>query len=190
MQNNGNKLTNQQLKFAETADYPRIKHEVIQFFISQFQGLGVHLQSSIQHPLISTSEYKITKGENLELMPYVVLDYPRISNAEFPILTRTIFWWGNHISFNLLIHKSNINVIVNDNILLPEKTFLLTSSDIWNQQIGGENFEQVNKFSAEKVSAESTHIKLAHAIEINAHDRLLQESIIYNKWLETLCPYG
>lgn len=187
MQNNANKLTNQQLKFAETTDYPRIKHEVVQFFINRFQELGAHMQSTIQHPLISKSEYKITKGENLNLMPYTVLDFPRITGADFPILMRTIFWWGHHISFNLFIHKSKIDLAKIGIVQMPQETYLLTSKDIWSQLIHSNDFEKIEHTIDLSKAIEPEYIKLSHTIGVEAYEALIPKSVIYQKWLDILC---
>lgn len=188
MQNNANKLTNQQLKFAQAAEYPRIKHEVIDFFTNQFQLLGSHLQANIHHPLISKTEYKITKGENLDLMPYTVLDFPRISGSNFPILMRTIFWWGHHISFNLLIEKSEVDMDTAGSTQLPPKTLILTSDDIWEQRITSANFKAINCINEAMLNRNASYIKLSYIIPIEAHEKVITEAEIYIKWLYALCP--
>jgi hypothetical protein len=44
---------------------------------------------------------KISKGENYQLLPYVVLDYPRHFDKENVLSIRTFFWWGNFFSISL-----------------------------------------------------------------------------------------
>ena len=44
---------------------------------------------------------KIARGENYELLPYVMLDYPRFFSREHVLAIRTFFWWGNFFSVTL-----------------------------------------------------------------------------------------
>jgi len=45
---------------------------------------------------------KISKGENYQGLPYVMLDYPRLFGREDVLAIRTFFWWGH--SFSVTIH--------------------------------------------------------------------------------------
>ncbi len=44
---------------------------------------------------------KISKGEQYESLPYMVLDYPRIFSKENIFAIRQFFWWGNYFSVTL-----------------------------------------------------------------------------------------
>ena len=44
---------------------------------------------------------KISRGENYEGMPYLILDYPRYSNKGDLFFIRTFFWWGHFFSTTL-----------------------------------------------------------------------------------------
>ena len=41
---------------------------------------------------------KISRGENYNGLPYVMLDYPRCFGKEDVFAMRTMFWWGNFFS--------------------------------------------------------------------------------------------
>ena len=76
---------------------------------------------------------KISKGENYEGLPYVMLDYPSLFSKENIFSVRTMFWWGNFFSITLhisgekyklkrnfssllsYIHEKNFFVCVNEN---------------------------------------------------------------------------
>ena len=45
---------------------------------------------------------KISKGENYQGLPYVMLDYPRLFGREDVLAIRTFFWWGH--SFSVTVH--------------------------------------------------------------------------------------
>ena len=44
---------------------------------------------------------KISKGENYQGLPYLVLDYPRFFFRDDVFAIRTMFWWGNYFSITL-----------------------------------------------------------------------------------------
>ncbi|MBX3253003.1 MAG: hypothetical protein KF862_02590 [Chitinophagaceae bacterium] len=44
---------------------------------------------------------KITRGENYNGLPYVMLDYPRYFTRQDVLAVRTMFWWGNNMSITL-----------------------------------------------------------------------------------------
>jgi len=50
---------------------------------------------------INVTPPKISKGENYEGLPYVMLDYPRCFSKEDVFAIRTFFWWGNFFSITL-----------------------------------------------------------------------------------------
>jgi len=56
---------------------------------------------------------KISKGENYQLLPYVMLDYPAFFWKDRIIAIRTMFWWGNFFSVSLHlsgVHKKQLSL--------------------------------------------------------------------------------
>lgn len=51
---------------------------------------------------------KISRGENLLGLPYLVMDYPALFGKEKIIAIRTLFWWGNFFSISL--HLSGLRI--------------------------------------------------------------------------------
>jgi hypothetical protein len=49
---------------------------------------------------------KITKGEQYENLPWVMLDHPRCFDGENVLAIRSFFWWGNFCSITLLLSGS------------------------------------------------------------------------------------
>ena len=46
---------------------------------------------------------KISRGENYNGFPYVMLDYPAVFEKHKIFALRTMLWWGNFISVTLLL---------------------------------------------------------------------------------------
>jgi hypothetical protein len=48
--------------------------------------------------LLNEISPKISKGEQYQQLPYVVLDYPRLFGRQDVLAIRQFFWWGNFFS--------------------------------------------------------------------------------------------
>ena len=57
-------------------------------------------KSSLPGEMFSISP-KISRGENYQGLPYVMLDYPRIFGKEDVFAIRSFFWWGKGFSIHL-----------------------------------------------------------------------------------------
>ena len=53
---------------------------------------------------------KISKGENYNGFPYIILDFPSTFSKENIFAVRTMFWWGNFISITLHLKGSYKNM--------------------------------------------------------------------------------
>lgn len=49
-------------------------------------------------PGVKARSGKISRGENYQRLPYMVLDYPRKFTQDDVFALRTLFWWGNFFS--------------------------------------------------------------------------------------------
>ena len=171
-------LTKHQLDFARSSEYPLTKHAIIQNIVQLFEELGQSLQSSGWES--SPKEYKITRGENYQLMPYVVLDYPQLKVNQFNLVTRTLFWWGHYCSLNLIIHKD----LVNDGIIeFNEPLYVQNNNQLWNNNVfeGYQLSETLNKSSIE-----ADYIRLVKLVKIEEIDSLPELVSGYKDWINLL----
>src|ERR1700722_6862028 len=94
------KLSPDELSTAQNAGLILTKNAIIQKTISLFSMLSENMQHdllNVELPQeIKTTAPKISKGENYQGLPYVVLDYPRLFGKENTFAIRTLFWWGNY----------------------------------------------------------------------------------------------
>lgn len=72
------------------------------------QKVGLMLSSigedMVEYELPSSIPFstpKISRGENYNGFPWMVLDYPRVSSGEGILFIRSFFWWGNFFSSTL-----------------------------------------------------------------------------------------
>lgn len=187
MQKSAIKLTNHQLKLAEDTSYPLTKILIMDQFTSLFAECAQYLQSypfqfgSVQ---LVESEYKITKGENFKGLPYLVLDYPKIQSKSFPVLMRTIFWWGKYFSLNMYLHD-DLNIAFKPNWKQNElinDVKILMSDDLWQHDLEEMDYEHISKVDINK--KQSNYLKLCKTVPINAYGDLQNQMKFYTVFQE------
>jgi len=52
--------------------------------------------------------YQLVKGEHLEDFPYQYLDFPKWFDGRNKCTFRTLFWWGHHVVWALLLEGSEM----------------------------------------------------------------------------------
>jgi hypothetical protein len=94
-------------------------------------------------------EPKISKGEQYERLPYVMLDFPRIFDKENVFAVRCFFWWGNFFSINFQVSgkfKEKYFSSENDIVKFKEWMFCV-NEDPWKHDFNPNNFlpfDQIN----------------------------------------------
>lgn len=171
-------LTNQQTDFASSSEYPLLKHEVMIGMISLFEDLGKQLETMYGKP--HANNWKVTKGENYKLMPYVVLDYPSIKVKDFEYVMRTFFWWGHYFSFNLIIRK---DIIKAGGIRLKAPVLLMDQCDLWNNDVSV-GFSFRDKIEAENMKCD--YVRLVKTFPIQEYAKLADNLKIYKEWMDAL----
>ena len=73
------------------------KNSIIKKVVGLFAALSDEYRGLLQSPISP----KISKGENYQGLPYVMLDYPRLFGREDVLAVRTFFWWGHAFSVTL-----------------------------------------------------------------------------------------
>lgn len=111
---------------------------------------------------------KISRGENYNQLPYVMLDYPRLFSKEDVFAIRTMFWWGNDMSITLHLKGKYKEQYQNKLHLLTKNTaqpwYIQRSGDEWlhhKEPPTHENMNNLNSTMIEKYSDESPFIKIA-----------------------------
>jgi hypothetical protein len=130
--------------------------------------------SNIPEPVIMPPA-KISKGENYQGLPYLVLDYPRYFQKDDVFAIRTIFWWGNF--FSVTLHLSGRNKIFYSDKLkdaFDEVSeagyFICVSSGEWEHDFAETNYQEVQKLGRdtyEDIISSNTFIKIATMVPLS-----------------------
>ncbi len=124
---------------------------------------------------------KISKGEQYENLPWVMLDHPRYFNGENVFAIRSFFWWGHFCSITLLLSGSYREKYAaaieqyffkNANGSSPENDwFVCVSEDPWQHHFRKDNYQAVAE-RGNKPFASLPFIKLAKKISLQDWDKL------------------
>ena len=136
---------------------------------------------------------QFVKGEHLEDFPYQYLDFPRHYTREEKFAFRSLFWWGHHIVFALILEGPNIrrykeNVINRFADIAEKHICLCLSSSLWEWKSGpGYTMELTNdrKSQTAAVLANRSFVKLARFIPMN--DPLVSSGQLVQAGHETFC---
>ena len=96
---------------------------------------------------------KLSKGENYQGLPYVVLDYPRNFSKEHIFAFRTMFWWGNHFSVTLHLQGEYLTrykqmLAANFSHLQAAAYYVCVHDTPWEYHFEFENYQPLVNFNA------------------------------------------
>ena len=111
------------------------------------------------HPLLPAAVQsippKISKGENYNGLPYMVLDHPRYFEKEDMFAIRSLFWWGNFFSTSLLLsgqyktlHQERF--INSFESFRKDDYFICVNVDPWQHHFENGNFVKASGLSREE----------------------------------------
>ena len=174
-------LSEQELKMVEDAGIILTKNRIIekaglllaelqQDYYTVLQKPGINLPGEIQQ-----SSPKISRGENYEGLPYLILDYPRYFTRQDIFAIRTMFWWGHFFSITLHLsglYKINFaNQVKNAAGILKENEFhISTGENEWAHHFEKNNYlhlQMIDENFIEQKLNERSFIKLAKKYPIN-----------------------
>ena len=166
------------------------KNTIIKKVCALFDDLSnSYLVETFNKPTLGTISPKISKGEQYQGLPYVMLDYPRLFSKEDVLAIRTFFWWGNFFSITLHLkgkyQKKCIEPILKNFEMLKENNFYVsTTTNEWEHHpvIGNSlNVKKLDYTTFEKIAVEHPFLKISKTFPLNLWENsipLLKEEFI------------
>jgi len=99
---------------------------------------------------------KISKGENYNGLPYLILDYPAIFGKEHICAVRTMFWWGNYFSISL--HLSGRYFIGQNSFnewlpfLIENEFFVCINENEWEHHFSALNYINAHELNDQQIA--------------------------------------
>ncbi len=131
---------------------------------------------------------KISKGENYNGFPYVMLDYPSSFAKDEIFAVRTMMWWGNFVSVTLLLSgalkQQYASAVQQHCINAPGEMFICIQDGPWEHHFEESNYRRVDALSAGALAAiieEKPFLKIALKLDIGALNDPAALEAAYNK---------
>ncbi len=170
------KLSAAELALACNADVLLTKNSIINKVYELFGQLSEVYSNKIEAfdiaGEVKKNSPKISKGENYQGLPWVMLDYPRCFSGNNIFSIRTMFWWGNHFSFFVLLKGAYLPANIARRIIEITGTvdwYLCTSTDPWQHHFEEDNMvpvKQLTQPEAADIITQNGFLKLGTKIPI------------------------
>jgi hypothetical protein len=152
---------------------------LLQQCLDEQSALFTRIDSSLPAEIFITPP-KISKGENYNGLPWLMLDHPRHFEKQNAFAIRTLFWWGNF--FSVTLHLSGkykeqyAGKIISHYDTLCKKNFhLCISNTEWEHHFEKTNYCAVSELNAEAFEQsinEKSFIKLSAKIDLYQWEKL------------------
>ncbi len=132
---------------------------------------------------------KISKGENYEGLPWVMLDYPRYFKGDNCFSIRTFFWWGNFFSISLYVKgKFKQQLPIKNWPSILNNWYVCCNQNEWQHHFREDNYQLLNNYSIEKIQ-ELSFYKFSKKIAIsewNSVESFMQKNYLHLLQINTM----
>ena len=178
-------LSEEELQLVQNASVLLTKNRIIGKVYEIFGALAENWQllleskSSIPSTVLSVPA-KISRGENYQSLPYVMLDYPRLFDRSDVCAVRTFFWWGNYFSITLQLkgawQRKCVKTILRDFDKLESAGFYIgVSRNEWRHDIQPDAYsslKQTTEKGLELLLHEHPFCKLSATVPLHQWDSI------------------
>ncbi|MFI5219271.1 MAG: hypothetical protein ACHQNT_07250 [Bacteroidia bacterium] len=98
---------------------------------------------------------KISKGENYQGLPWMVLDNPRVFSNKNIFAFRTMFWWGNYFSFTFHLSGNYFqdcqkSILKNWHKFSKKGYLVCINNQPWVHHLATDNYQPMATFNSKK----------------------------------------
>ncbi|MEO6453687.1 MAG: hypothetical protein ABIN97_06450 [Ginsengibacter sp.] len=189
-------LSAEEAELINNTEWILTKHRIIKKVYEMFGEINEMMKKELMlfdHLFgdISYLSGKITRGENYQLLPYIILDYPTDFIKNNILAIRTMFWWGNFFSITLHLSGDHKAKFINSNpallLFLKENHFFIcVNPEEWQHDFVEKNYLSATVFtcSAFAVVIKQPFFKVAKQLPVKQWDNA--QSFIINSFKEIL----
>ena len=173
-------LSVQELEIVNDTSWILTKQEIIKkvyvLFNEQLPVIGeLFSNTKKEYPgKLLSAVPKISRGENYNGFPYVILDYPAIFEKEKIFALRTMFWWGNFFSITLHLSGEYKKMYGRDMFerlaLYPDDFYICVNDNAWQHHFEASNyiaFRELEESGVQNLIHQKDFLKIAVKIDLN-----------------------
>jgi len=155
------------------------KNAVIEKVYALFGGLSKQFSVMMQKDAVLTTDAgtrspKISKGEQYEGLPWVMLDQPRNFIGDDAFAIRSFFWWGNYCSITLQLagkYQQQYAPTVQRYLQAhPGEWFIGTGTDPWKHHFRKDNYMPIREWEGNMSAI--PFLKIAQRISLHEWNKL------------------
>ncbi len=175
-------LSKLETELVQNREWILTKHVIINKVYQLFGELLITYKETSRQQTHSIVDFykhsggKISKGENYQGLPYVILDYPASFIKENIFAIRTFFWWGNFFSISL--HLSGRKILVERDFskifsFLNENNFYICiNENEWQHNFEPDNYIRISDLSQNSLKEifKKDFFKISKKLELNKWD--------------------
>ncbi len=198
-------LSPKELELVNNADWILTKNLIIQKVYDLFSEVANGYRNDIGRftsfqadPLFELAP-KISKGEQYQQLPYVMLDFPRAFSEQDIFSIRSFFWWGNHCSIHLILkgkYLQQYGTSIDNYFQLfgkyaPETRdwYVGVGEDPWQHHFEKNNYIPIADWEGDKVK-KLPFLKLAKKIPLEEWENINRfMGMHFNRLLSMLSEY-
>ena len=186
-----------EMKMMEDAELILTKNKVLMKIKELFGQLQEEMIALRTGENIFDYPPKISRGENYEGLPWLVLDFPRVFKAQNIYAIRTMFWWGNFFSSTLHVSGER-KLLLSGRLaeayerLSAEGYHININKDQWLHHFNEDNYIPVSSISREMFEDHVNryeHVKLAGKLPLGNIDAALNELLSSWKFFLEISGY-
>ena len=198
-------LSPKELELVNNADWILTKNLIIHKVYNLFSEVANNYRedkskfTSFDSSQVFELAPKISRGEQYQQLPYVMLDYPRIFSEQDIFAIRSFFWWGNHCSIHLILkgkylqqHGNSINNYFQlFGNYAPETRgwYIGVGEDPWQHHFEKDNYISITDWNGLPVN-KLPFLKLAKKIPLEEWDDINEFMVKhFNRLLSILSEY-
>lgn len=143
------RLSADELELMRNADIILTKNRILLTLRSLLETIGQQVQQDV--PLqteMTRIPPKVSRGENYQGLPWLMLDYPRIFTKENTCAIRTMFWWGRCFSITLQLagtYKARFENKIAASRETLKDAWICISNEAWEHHFGPDNYRPVSE---------------------------------------------
>ena len=174
------RLSPAEYEMVQDAEVILTKNRIMEKTVALLAGVqdAIMQEASPVHERYGMVPPKISKGENYEGLPYVVLDYPRLSGSSGLFFIRSMFWWGHTFSSTLQvsgIHREAFleNLSLAFDPLRHSQYHIGIAADPWLHHFREDNYREISSMQMAEYGEllhRQEHIKIARPWPVKAWD--------------------
>jgi hypothetical protein len=157
-----------------------LKHSATRKIMDLFGEMEVQYknrfqQYGVEHEGLNVSAGKIFRGENYQLYPYILLDYPRLFTSADIFAFRTMFWWGHEFSYTLHLQgaafeKYRESLFKNLHSVEDTEVYYCVNDTPWQYHFGESNYRMLdNKITRDEFFAKP-FVKLSRKLKSDRYE--------------------